>query len=134
MSRSGRRAAPTISASMLKSWGRSAARSRHKAAPTRDRVGRLRSTAVVTVVIIVAVVHGPLMAVLPVAAPFPVASTFPVSPALPITAGLLAAPLFAAPVAAVVVPAVVIVSQQRGWLCIGHTGYPGPGVAGRLQR
>ncbi len=34
MSRQGRRAAPTICTLALKSWGRSAALSRHKAAPT----------------------------------------------------------------------------------------------------
>ncbi|AXQ49214.1 hypothetical protein CQW31_13825 [Pseudomonas sp. 382] len=36
MSRKGRRAAPAISAALLKSWGRFAALSRRKAAPTKS--------------------------------------------------------------------------------------------------
>ena len=83
MSRTGRKAAPAIYASILKLWGRFAARTRHKAAPTGIASA---STAVVTVLVMVALVHGPLMAALPIAAPFPV------TPPLPVPPGLLAPP------------------------------------------
>ena len=124
MSRSGRRAARAIYASISKLWGRFAARSRHKAAPTRIASA---STAVVTVLVMVTLVQGTLMAALPITAPFPV------TPPLPVPPGLLAPPLLTAPVASVVMPAIVVVRQQRGRLCIGHAGHPRPGVAGRLQ-
>jgi len=128
VSRQGRRAAPGFSITATNA-GAAAQPFRDKAAPTPSApTADQRSTAVVTVIVIVAVVHGPIMAALPVAA------AFPVSPAFPVTSGLLATPLFAAPVAAVVMPAVVIVGQQRGRLCIGHAGHCGPWVAGRLQR
>ena len=74
----------------------------------RSYRGASVSAAVITVFVVMTLVHGPLMAALPVTAPFPVAPTLPIPP------GLFTPPLFAAPVASVVVPAVVIMRQQRG--------------------
>ncbi|PNB55129.1 hypothetical protein C1X73_23415 [Pseudomonas sp. FW305-130] len=42
VSRKGCRAAPGIYAALLRTWGRFAARSRHKAAPTRVKVSAFR--------------------------------------------------------------------------------------------